>query len=676
LTFSFVQQSTALSRALSVSNAGGGSLSFTVATATVGGGSWLTANPSSALVNAFASTTVSITADPAKLAPGTYSGTVTLVSSDQSQKVIVPVTMTVTAVKQTILIPQTGLTFFVVQGGGAPPPQFFNILNAGVGQMSYSTLASTVAGGSWPSSFPNNGSSDANSNLVPQVRVDINPKGLAGGVYYGTVKVNAPSANNNPQAVSVILNVLAPGSKIGPIIQPTGLIFGGVAGGESPGSQTILVQDTSSSAVTFHSGRFTLDGQSWFTSLPSDANVTESQPVRIVIQPQTASLAAGVYRGTLTLSFSDGNTRTVAIVLVLVPVGSVISAARKRVAAATGCIPKVLVPVFTQLSSGFSVPAGFPGQVTVKVVDDCANPMTSGDVVVSFSNGDAPLRLISLRDGNWAGTWTPVFPASSVTVTADAQTLEGLKGEVKLTGGLQANTQPPVVGAGAIVNGASFAAAAPLSPGSLVTIFGSKLSQGTGSASSLPLPTNLAGSSVVLAGRQAPLLFANDGQVNAVIPYGTSVNTGQQVILLRGSSISVPQIVTLAPVAPGIFSRDGTGKGQGTIFVGNSTTLADHANPVRVGDVAVIYCTGLGEVNPPVPTGSAAPFAPHSATVNPVGVMIGGVAASVQFAGLTPGLVGVYQVNAVVPAVAAGDQVPVVITAAGQQSPPVTIAVR
>jgi len=92
--------------------------------------------------------------------------------------------------------------------------------------------------------------------------------------------------------------------------------------------------------------------------------------------------------------------------------------------------------------------------------------------------------------------------------------------------------------------------------------------------------------------------------------------------------------------------------------------------------VVVIYCTGLGEVTPAVVTGSPAPAAPPAQTVNQVKVTIGGLPAGVQFAGLTPGLVGVYQVNVVVPAVKAGDQVPVVITAAGQQSSPVTIVTR
>lgn len=676
LTFSFVKGAAAGTRPVVVSNVGGGSLSFTAAAATVGGGSWLSVIPSSGSLNAYSSSTVTITANPNKITPGTYSGTVTFSSKNPAESVIVPVTMSVTAVPQTILIPQTGLTFFAVQGGATPPPQLFNILNSGTGLMTYTTTPATISGASWLSAFPANGSCDASSPVVPQIRIDTNPKGLKGGVYYGTVQVTSPSANNSPQFVAIILNVLAPGSKIGPIVEPSGLIFTGVAGGESPGSQTVTVQSTDSAPSTFHSGQITANGGSWLTSLPTDATVTGSQPARIVIQPKTTGLAAGVYRGTLTLSFTDGFTRTVAIVLVLVPSGSPASTSATSIRAVSSCKAKTLVPVFTQLSSGFSIPAGFPGQVAVKVVDDCANPMTNGDVSATFSNGDPEMRLISLKDGTWAGTWIPSNPTSPITVTAVAQSAEGLAGNVKITGSLQASGNPPAVGQGAVVNGASFASATPVAPGSLVTIFGSKLADGQAFASELPLPTNLGGSSIALAGRQAPLLFASDGQVNAVIPYGTAVNAQQQLLVLHGSRVSIPQSVTLSAVAPGIFTADGSGKGQGTVFIGNGTTLANASHPAHSGNVVVIFCTGLGEVTPAVPTGSPAPSAPPAKVVNDVKVSIGGVDAPVQFAGLTPGLVGVYQVNAVVPSVAAGNQVPVVISAAGQRSLAVTIAVR
>jgi len=540
--------------------------------------------------------------------------------------------------------------------------------------MQFSTTPATRSGGAWLSTFPANGLSDASSPLVPQVRVDVNPSGLTAGVYYGTVQVAAQNANNSPQFVSVVLNILAPGSRVGPIVQPTGLIFTGVAGGATPSSQTVTVQNTDSTPISFASGRVTVDGANWFTSLPASADVTQTQPARIVIQPQIAGLADGVYRGTLTLSFTDGSTRTIALVLVLVPAGTTLPRENERqTAIAAGCTPKLLAPVFTQVATGFSLPVGFPGQVAVKVVDNCATPMTTGNVTVSFSNGDSPVPLFSLKDGNWAGTWTPQHATATVTVTADASIPDqNITGQITARGSLQSNDQAPALSPGGIVNAASFAAQAPLAPGSLISIFGSNLATGLEAAANVPLPMTLAGNTIVIGGQQTPLVFASGGQVNAMVPYGLAVNTSQQVIASRGNSISVPQSINMAPAAPGIFLRAG---GQGAI-VDRNNFVVDSTHPVKAGDVIVIYCTGLGEVDTPVQTGSPASLTVLINSLNKATATVGGLPAQVLFSGLTPGSVGLYKVNAIVPAAAPGNQVPVTITAAGQTSTPATIAVR
>jgi uncharacterized protein (TIGR03437 family) len=82
-------------------------------------------------------------------------------------------------------------------------------------------------------------------------------------------------------------------------------------------------------------------------------------------------------------------------------------------------------------------------------------------------------------------------------------------------------------------------------------------------------------------------------------------------------------------------------------------------------------------VNPPVPAQLAAPLPTLSRTTNPVTVTVGGVSAAVPFAGLAPGFVGLYQVNATVPTgVAPGASVPVVLSVAGAASVPVTVAIQ
>lgn len=139
-------------------------------------------------------------------------------------------------------------------------------------------------------------------------------------------------------------------------------------------------------------------------------------------------------------------------------------------------------------------------------------------------------------------------------------------------------------------------------------------------------------------------------------------------------------LVAVDPRARTWSDQHGRGHGSRIVFgvdASGAQTLADPAHPVKAGDAVIIYCTGLGRVSPAVPSGSPAPLQPFSSAVSPVVVTIGGVPATPLFAGLTPQFVGLYQVNAIVPAgVPPGDQVPLVITAATQPSRAVTIAVR
>jgi uncharacterized protein (TIGR03437 family) len=669
LTAYSVINAPAVERVLTVSNLGGGAISFNVKTSAP----WLTLSSASGSVGAFASSTIVATLNPSKLGPGAYSDAITVSSTSPAQSVTIPVTMTVTQVEQSILIPQSGLTFYAVQGGGAPPPQVFSILNTGRGQMPFTTKASTLtAGPNWLIASPSGGSTSSTAPL--QGRVDIDPTGLKAGVYYGTVAVIAPTAVNTPQFVSVVLNVLAPGNSVGPIVTPAGMLYAASANGESPASQTLSIQSTSSTPVAFTSVAVTTNGGNWITMLPASGTVTQAQPMRVIVQPNVAGLAGGVYRGSITFSFSDGSVRSMSVALVLVPGGNAsIARAGREAARDTACIPKSLAPVFTQIPSGVPSAVGFPSQIGVKVVDDCGQPMTTGDAVASFSNGDAPLALFSLLDGNWVATWIPQHPSSSVTVTADVSNPDlNLKAEIKQNTSAQSNDATPIVGSGGIVNGASFAAQAPLAPGSFVTLFGAALAQGSTSASSVPLPTTLGGATVLLAGQEVPIFFAKDNQLNAILPYGLPVNTTQQMFVSRGSGLSVPQGITLAAAAPGVFTTDGK---QGIII--NGSAIADATNPAKTGDTLVIYCTGLGEVNPAVKAGTQTPNILAQIT-NSIAVTIGGVPAqSIPFAGLTPGQTGLYQINVVVPAgIAAGNQVPVVVTVANASSVPVTMAVK
>jgi uncharacterized protein (TIGR03437 family) len=135
--------------------------------------------------------------------------------------------------------------------------------------------------------------------------------------------------------------------------------------------------------------------------------------------------------------------------------------------------------------------------------------------------------------------------------------------------------------------------------------------------------------------------------------------------------------VNLSPFAPAIFSVNSEGSGQGAIL-DTAYRLVDASNPATPGATYIqIYCTGLGPVSNQPPTGNPSAGNQLSETMSTPTVTVGDVPAPVSFSGLAPGFVGLYQVNAQVPAAApSGDSVPVVISIGGAMSNSVTIAVQ
>jgi uncharacterized protein (TIGR03437 family) len=232
-----------------------------------------------------------------------------------------------------------------------------------------------------------------------------------------------------------------------------------------------------------------------------------------------------------------------------------------------------------------------------------------------------------------------------------------------------------VVTSGGVVNSASLAPQSPLAPGSLISIFGSHLATGSTSAQMLPWPIDMDGTQVQIQSRMIPLMRASDGRIDAILPFDLPMNTRLPLFVRRGTSLTPPVQVTIAPAVPAIFTTDNSGAGQGMIFAAG--VLADAAHPVHAGDTVVIQCTGLGAVDQTATAGAPAPDSPAASATTPVHVNIGGVDAPVKAALLQPGLTGVYAVMTSVPDGAAnGDAVAVFLTVSGQASPSVTMGIR
>jgi uncharacterized protein (TIGR03437 family) len=218
----------------------------------------------------------------------------------------------------------------------------------------------------------------------------------------------------------------------------------------------------------------------------------------------------------------------------------------------------------------------------------------------------------------------------------------------------------------AVTDGAGFGPR--VAPGSLATIFGSTLAGTTANATALPLPTQLGGTTVVINKTAVPLVYVSPSQINFQVPSNLSAGTATLYVAI-GSNTSATFNFTVASTAPGIFQNSGQAAAQNLNGSANTTK-----NPAAAGSVIVVYMTGQGALNNPVADGSAAPSSPLSSAKATSSALIGGLEATVEFLGLTPGFAGLAQANIKVPTLPTGNY-PLTITVGGLLSASTTISV-
>ncbi|MEP6961190.1 MAG: putative Ig domain-containing protein [Acidobacteriota bacterium] len=497
-----------------------------------------------------------------------------------------------------------------------------------------------------------------------------NPTGLSVGDHYGLFEATGYPyvfATSQIETTTVVFRVIPPNAPGGffPVLDKA-IVF--TPSERDPINVALTTINSTPLPVTLTTQYN--EGQSFLTVTPAATTTVAGNPAVI-----TLSLSGGGITGGLpdlpNIVTGDLVIQPGTIVFIKKLLNAADAIGRQAI-----CQPTTLVPVRASPLQNFVATAGLPLDLNVTVVDDCGSFTSASSVSARFSNGDPPVELVSVGNGRFTGSWSGRTVSDGLALTIVAFSADqSLTGSSEVGGILEANAnQPPMVFDGGVLNGASFAIGGPLSPGSFVTLFGERLSNSQLKAPSVPLPTTLAGSSLLIAGQPAPVFFTSDGQMNAIIPYGIPTDGPVPVTALRDSVFAPTKSVPIVPAAPGIFMY---GDRQGIIVGPTILDLANSDHPVKGGDVVVVYCTGLGEVNPTLAAGSPTPTAFFTRTVNTVTMTIGGIAARVDFSGLTPGSTGLYQVNAVVPAgVTPGDRVPVVLTAAGQLSAPAFISIR
>ena len=231
---------------------------------------------------------------------------------------------------------------------------------------------------------------------------------------------------------------------------------------------------------------------------------------------------------------------------------------------------------------------------------------------------------------------------------------------------------PSAMNGNGVVNASSNQVGQGLAPGSYISIYGTSLADALVFSPTLSLPVSLGTVSVSFDGGGLSLpghiSFVSPGQVNVQIPWEFQ---GQSSVKMAVSVGYIPSAVYTVPLntdSPGIFEFNDNGH-LSAAATDNYGVVFTQVNPAKRGQTIVLYMNGLGPVDHQPPSGEPTPFPPPLAntTVLPT-VKIGNIAAHVDFAGLSPGWVGLYQVNVDVPQNAATGLQPIMVSIGGVDS--------
>ncbi len=265
-------------------------------------------------------------------------------------------------------------------------------------------------------------------------------------------------------------------------------------------------------------------------------------------------------------------------------------------------------------------------------------------------------RLLMNADGS--GTLE-----SSTVALSGAGTLIGATSTPTANAIFLAVAAPAITGTGVFVNPHGITDAAsntpgnPVSPGSIVSIYGSGLAPRTVAAEGTALPLSLANVAVEINGIRAPMYFVSPSQINVQIPSEIAGSEAKFLVTNAGESSS-PVAVPLALTSPTIFSADLSGAGLG-IITHADFSLVTAANPAAAAEVVVVWATGLGSASPGLE------------------LWVGGAKAEVLFAGPHPLWPGLYQINVRLPtALGRGPAVPISLVSREGTSDTVELAIR
>jgi uncharacterized protein (TIGR03437 family) len=501
---------------------------------------------------------------------------------------------------------------------GATNHQTLEAYNAGDGALNLSFSSSVPWVATTLGASRNCVNTNAAKTCLP-IQFAINTTGLPQGVSTAVVTVSAANAVDSPQTVVVLV-------RIGPVS-----VYAAPGGSAN-------VPFATSSYVSSHTT--TQTGGNWLSVAgESFGSFVFDYQYQIQFQPP-ASMAPGTYNGSVAIANgtnpTDNQTLPVSMQVTAQPIAVPATATTFAPQPATTGLTIRLAAGAPPLTYPFSptILLGNAGQGTLSVQTPTItgswlkpDPVTAYGVPGFFEIDPTGL---SVGDNPGSVAFTSNAANGTVTVPVDLQ--------------IVAQGAPQIYYQG-VQNNATFLPGDTVAPGDILVVKGEQL---TFSAPALnlpiPLPTDAGATSVLVNGSAVPLYYTSYGQIAFQLPYNIPVGTALIQVKRDDGQISNTGSVTVAAAAPRLL-----------VVVNNDDgSINSAAHPAHAGEAIVIYAIGLGATSPAVVEGAAAPSAPLAQVA---GVTVGfgsGPIGSIQvpadiFAGLTPTLAGLYQVDVHIP---------------------------
>ena len=589
----------------------------------------------------------------------TCSGNITVTAINSSSSVTIPVTVNVLLNQTAINISPASVVKTSTDGVTFQTQSISLTSTDNATQIPFSASVSTIpVGSSWATVFPQTG-------FTPNtLTVQLNPQGLTAGTYTATLTITDTASTNNPvptQTVPITFIVAAAAT-----VNPASLTFAAQQN-TSALNQTLSVGNVPSGVTIGTTVSYlTCTSTNWLTTTVSGNSVSvgasaSNLPVG-TCTAQIAIIVPGASNSPLTVPVTFNVTS---------PQSLTLSATQLTFSYSAG---STTIPQSQTVNLATSTSTNVPFTVST------AFNSGSGFFTVSPTTGNTPQTLTfalnsSVIQNLSAGTYTG-------TATIASNGLTSVTVNVSLT-----VTAPPPPTLTTVVNAATQQPGA-VSPGEIITIYGTNVGPTTPANLTLlangSVSTNIGGTQVFFDGIAAPLIYVSATQINLIVPYEIAGRFQTALTVTRAGGTSNAIQLRVTDTAPGIFTLNASGSGQGAVLNQNNSVNGS-SNPAAKGSIVSLYATGEGQLNPPGITGSVTsgiPPIPKPTGAVSVNFVIPGpngttvnVPATITFEGEAPSLVeGVLQVNFVVPATVPSGAQTVVLTV-GANSSPATVTV-